>query len=170
MMFTNSEPWPNWSDHPAVVGVATLAGLFAVVGFVLQVFGADPIGIDRTANNVVVPLVSTTRNMPAAVVFLEPRDGSLVDQFVDVVYRVDGPRASGKPALLLVRDPLGQYWAWGTISAGEHRRVQLGGPDDGGERFEIGLVLTTETIPRGVPTQQRPQGEYFSVSVTRRSR
>jgi hypothetical protein len=71
------------------------------------------------------------------IVFVRPSAGDLVSLFADVEYEVRRPIPKGYRALLLVRDPLGQYWSWGSAPSGTRRRVQFGVLDDTGKDYEV---------------------------------
>jgi hypothetical protein len=103
-----------------------------------------------------------------AVSFEQPATGAKVPQFVDVKYSIAGAVPSSYLPVLFVRDPLGQYWCWGTSSSGLHRRVQIGVATDKGQAFEIGVLVTKDKIGFGEVSQVLPEGiAYQSVEVTR---
>ncbi len=104
-----------------------------------------------------------------AVTFESPTAGSAVPQFVDVKYSVKGKVPVGCRAILFVRDPLGQYWSWGSASGGYHPRVQLGVATDGGRPFELGVLVTRTDVQLGKPLTALPSGNaYGSIVVKRR--
>lgn len=143
------------SDNPGIVVLSTAAALVALITYAMQVR-------DR---HVVIPAGSLEARVQPA--FIAPNDGDSVGTFTEVSYS-GGAMPRGFHRELLVRDPLGQYWAWGPLAQGEHRRVQVGTDDNSGASFEIGLLTTSEYIPPGRPIQVRPEGDYVSVTVTRR--
>jgi hypothetical protein len=162
-----------WGHNPVVVTILTLAALLAILEFGLRLpqrAAAAPESQraiasphdERAASN------DGSRAVEVDVNVQQPRDGDLVDQFTEVVYKVTGHIPSGSRPILLVRDPFGQYWSWGSSSNHERRIVQLGMPPDHGRRFEIGILIGSEEMPPGVPTQVRPSGFYRSITVTRR--
>jgi hypothetical protein len=161
-------------DHPFVVAVATISGLLGIVVMSTQI-------LSIASENAETPTETSSMHRDATVASKgegvlsaastirvnQPKDGELVDQFVNVSYQ--GGDAGRTRRLLVVRDPIGQYWNWGRIAAGEVRRVQLGLPEqDRGRPFEIGILTTEESIAIGVPNHQRPSGPFTSVTVRRR--
>ena len=101
--------------------------------------------------------------------FQTPRDRDSVPQFVEVEYGVRRELPARYAPVLLVKDPLGQYWSWGVGDAGYHARVQVGLGTDVGRTFEIGVLITNEDLPRGVPMGRRPPGlAYEAITVVRR--
>lgn len=96
--------------------------------------------------------------------FVRPRQGDRVPQFADVEYRVNGSIPHGYREVLLVQDPLGQYWSWGT-PIGRQRRVQIGVAEDRGRQFILIILITRQEIPKGTPYQNLPHGIYHS-SIT----
>lgn len=98
-----------------------------------------------------------------------PQNGDMVSQFSDVEYRLKGELPEGYEPVLLIRDPLGQYWSWGITPSGSRKRVQFGVAEDSGREFEVGILITNVEIPLGQPTQILPKGiVYESVVVKRR--
>jgi hypothetical protein len=101
--------------------------------------------------------------------FIAPQMGERVPQFVDVHYKIRTPLPSDQRVVLLVRDPLGQYWSWGTAPTGLQRRVQIGVAEDTGKEFELVLLLTNTTIPLGTPFQMLPSGTVAqAITIQRR--
>lgn len=88
---------------------------------------------------------------------IEPKSGSLVEKFNTIRFSVHGSLPTGVQPLLLVRDPLGQWWSWGKSNTGEFSRVQIGVDQDKGESFEIRLLLTEEELPRNQPHPDLPR-------------
>jgi hypothetical protein len=117
---------------------------------------------------------STTSTSSAAkeelsIVLKAPVAESEVPQFVDVWYSVLGKVPSGYVPMLFVKDPLGQYWSWGSSSSGFHPRVQLGVATDGGRRFEIGVLVTREKVLPNRSMITLPSGIlYEAITVKRR--
>ncbi|MFZ5876477.1 MAG: hypothetical protein ACOYXU_08720 [Nitrospirota bacterium] len=104
-----------------------------------------------------------------SVQFLKPKNGDTVLQFSDITYKIEGVLPPGYQGVLLVRDPRGQYWSWGTSSSGKYPHVQFGVVEDTGHEFEVGILITTEDIPIGRPTVARPAGLlYQHIMVTRK--
>jgi hypothetical protein len=159
-----------WGHHPVVVTILTLAALLAILEFGLRLQPRVVAERDsqRTAAGPQGESAVLTDGSGLEVNTLRPHDGDLVDQFTDVVYELVGRTPAGSHATVLVRDPLGQYWSWGPSSSGEHNLVQLGMPADHGRKFQIGVLITSEDVPRGVPTDVLPRGVFRSISVTRR--
>jgi hypothetical protein len=103
-----------------------------------------------------------------AVTITSPSNGSKVPNFIDVAYSLNGDLPSGYKAILVVRDPIGQYWSWGSSSSGRHYRVQIGTSVDSGREFEIGVLITNQEFPLGKPRQKLPGGiAYESITVRR---
>lgn len=99
---------------------------------------------------------------------ISPKDGELVPQFADVRYRVHGVVPKDYKAILVVRDPLGQWWSWGASESGVYYNVQFGLNVDRGQPFEVNVIVTDEEFPRDQPRRSLPRAiESESVSVVR---
>lgn len=99
--------------------------------------------------------------------FIRPQNSERVPQFTDVEYRVDGSIPQGYIEVLLVQDPLGQYWSWETPT-GHRRTVQIGVSEDRDKEFILIVLITNQQIPKGIPYQSLPQGIYHkSITVIR---
>lgn len=99
----------------------------------------------------------------------EPMENSSVKQFISVRYVIKGNVPKNHRPVLVIRDPLGQYWSWGTSSSGIFRRVQIGVTTDNGRKFEIGILVTDKIFPMGSPRMSLPKGiAYTSVFVVRK--
>ena len=88
---------------------------------------------------------------------LEPISGSLVEKFIPVRFSVQGKVPNGVKPLLVVRDPIGQWWSWGTSDSGEFPKVEIGVDRDPGESFEIRILLTDEDFTRNQPHTNLPR-------------
>lgn len=86
-----------------------------------------------------------------------PNSGSLVEKLNTIKFSVQGNLPTGVKPLLAVRDPLGQWWSWGTSNSGEFNRIQIGVDRDSGESFEIRVLLTDEDFPRNQPRPDLPR-------------
>ncbi len=100
--------------------------------------------------------------------FATPLHGDIVGQYVNVAYSLQGAIPAGYQAVLLIRDPLGQYWSWGSSAAMRHARVQVGMPEDTGRDFEIGVLVTNREVPLGMPMQVLPEHIGFRSIVVKR--
>jgi hypothetical protein len=136
--------------------------------------------LDRRLTEVMNQPVASTKSTPPAVnpaaaaevtarapadlsvQFLSPKDGDTVSQFTDVAFKVSGRLPPGHRAILLIRDPIGQYWSWGSVSSDKHPRVQIGTADDAGREFELGVLVVADELPVGRPTTARPAGYFYS--------
>ena len=117
---------------------------------------------------VLAPPSAATSPGNVVVNITSPSDGSRVSNFIDVNYSLNGDLPSGYQAILVVRDPIGQYWSWGSSSSGRHYRVQIGTAADSGSEFEIGVLITNQEFPLGRPRQNLPGGiAYESITVRR---
>lgn len=102
------------------------------------------------------------------ITFIRPRHREAVPSPVNVEYRVEGRIPQGYHPVLLVRDPLGQYWSWGASPSHRHIGVQIGVVEDSGKDFEIGVLVTKTQIPLNQPRRTLPPGLVFrSIVVTR---
>jgi hypothetical protein len=124
---------------------------------------------------VTVPAASNSTEPPPdaglSVALRSPQAESEVPQFIDVRYDVRGPMPAGYNALLIVKDPLGQYWSFGSSQTGVQSQVQIGLASDEGRRFEVGVLITREKVPTNRPLTTLPSALiYESVHVKRRSR
>jgi hypothetical protein len=99
--------------------------------------------------------------------FIRPQQGDYVSQHTDVEYRINGSIPQGYREVLLVQNPLGQYWSWGATI--DHRQaIQLSVVEDRGRRFNIVVLITNQDIPKGITYQNLSQGIYHkSITVTR---
>jgi hypothetical protein len=110
----------------------------------------------------------TDKGHKLKVTFLEPPDGAIVDPFDTVRYTISGEVPSGYTPILVVRDPLGQFWSWGSSSSHTHG-VQFGVADDSGQQFDIGVLITDQEFPLNSPRRDLPRNiHYESISVRRR--
>lgn len=169
--------WPNHGDRPLVVVIVTVSALLGILT-VLAPFVPrfdDVLGAPTTsqapsagAAQAAVPQVAVSQAGVMSVRIAEPQERALVGQYADVVFEEVGQDRAGLHRVLLVRDPIGQYWSWGLVAPGERKRVQLGEVEDRGQPFEIGILTAPAAPPRGRPLQERPTGPYVSVTVTRR--
>jgi hypothetical protein len=101
-------------------------------------------------------------------IFVEPRADAKVDQFTDVLFSLKGKIPTGYQPILVVRDPLGQYWSWGPSTGGRIPRVQMGVTTDSGQRLEIGVIITNADMPRGRPIPELPRNIFYkSINVVR---
>ncbi len=172
-MTSHDTIWSNWADHPVVVVLVALASMATIATFA---------GAIATKWRTSAPSelgVHVKRTPPAmgdagacGVVragFNEPLAHDTVDQYADVSYFVTPEPAAPCKVMLVVRDPLGQFWSWGTTRGSDSRRIQIGSSSDAGASFQIGLLITKANVPYGQPLSQRPPGVlYRTISVVRR--
>ncbi len=88
---------------------------------------------------------------------IEPNSGNLAEKYIIVRFSVQGDLPAGVKPLLVVRDPIGQWWSWGTSNSGLFQNVQLGVDRDSGESFEIRVLLTDENFERDKPQPNLPR-------------
>ena len=113
-------------------------------------------------------VINSASPEPVSATFLHPSDGATVPMFVDVAFSLSGQLPPGHSVYLFVRDPIGQYWSWGSVLSGRYPRVQLGVSSDSGQHFMIGVLVTDKSFPIGSPTHQLPAGiTPASITVTR---
>jgi hypothetical protein len=168
--------WPNWGDHPAVVIIATVAASLAIVAFVLapraggaSAAAAQENGRDQVTNQASGTCTEAQARRVGEVRFKTPLPGNRVDLFTDVQPTFTGELEPGCQLVLLVRDPLGQYWSWSAIAQNEKRNVQIGGAGDRDQQFEIVAFVTHDVPPRGRPMTTLPNGlSVSSLTLTRR--
>ena len=99
--------------------------------------------------------------------FINPKNNSRINQFTDIQYRIHGKIPNNYRPVLLIRDPLGQYWSWGT--AKEFKSVQIGQNTDVGRQFELVILITNNEISLGQPSQTLPKGIFHkSIRVLRK--
>lgn len=100
---------------------------------------------------------------------LSPSHGATVDAFVDIRIEVVGTVPRDHRAVLLVRDPTGQWWSWGPAQGDTWYGVQIGTGSDRGKQFELRVVLTGQTLEPGRPMRSAAQGiAVASVQVNRK--
>jgi hypothetical protein len=87
---------------------------------------------------------------------LKPRSGELVEYMSDVKYLVQGELPKHFRAILAIRDPLGQWWSYGSSATGEHFKVQFGREKDQGESFEVHVLVTDKVFPKNEPRPVLP--------------
>ena len=69
---------------------------------------------------------------------LKPLSGSIVDPITDIEFSINGTLPKNVYPLLVIRDPLGQWWAWGTsTNTNTFRKIKIGEKNDSEESFEI---------------------------------
>jgi len=108
--------------------------------------------------------------------FIQPQDGNLVPQFIDVKFEVSGPISSGYKPWLVITDPIGQLWAWevlpnppGQTVSWIVRQAMIGVlHQDVGKEFYLTVVITDEEVEVGAPLSRMPGGPWGQVSVRRR--
>ncbi|MCG8466801.1 MAG: hypothetical protein MJB57_01130 [Gemmatimonadetes bacterium] len=152
---------PGSRNRRALLASATIPAIAVILAAVIQAGGSG--------DTLLTPTAPTT-----TVQIQHPRHGSVVPQFVDVRYRLSGEIASGHQAYAIVRDPLGQFWPWRVARSGERSspqaaRVQIGTAEDGGQPFEIGILVTDTALELGQPLTILPAHSLYEfVKVTRR--
>lgn len=99
---------------------------------------------------------------PLGAVITSPQTNGTVSYKVDVKCKVDGQIPKGAKAMLLVKDPLGQYWAWGPPGDNTFKDVLIGNSDDSGKEFEIILLITSEDIKTNTAYKSVPDSHYRS--------
>ncbi len=91
-----------------------------------------------------------------------------VPQFADVRFALKGELPGGFKPLLAVRDPLGNWWSWGTSDSSTYYSVQFGTDVDRGKQFEIRVIVSDEDFPPNQPRRSLPKSLASSaVMVTR---
>ena len=104
----------------------------------------------------------------AALNIISPQNGSIVPNYIDVSYTIERAIPAGYSAFLVVQDPVGQYWSWGSSPTGKHRNVQIGTLKDSGKRFEIGVIITNVKLEVGDVYQTLPEHlTYQAITVIR---
>jgi len=94
--------------------------------------------------------------------FTQPQDGEIVQQASNISYSLSGNIPEGSHVVLIIKDPLRQYWSWGQLRPNEVKRVQLGIARDTGEEFTIGLLVTEQEFPVNQPTYELPKHSSFT--------
>jgi len=108
---------------------------------------------DGTSSDISVQILSPTRTVP---------------QFADVKFSLTGRLPAGYKPMLVVRDPIGQWWPWGTTESSTYNSIQFGVDVDRGKQFEIRIVITNEELPLNQPRRSLPKGLAFGASVVTR--
>ena len=91
-----------------------------------------------------------------------------VPQFADVKFALKGTLPPGFKPLLIVRDPLGIWWSWGTTGSSTYYSVQFGVESDRGSQFELRIVVTDEDFPLNQPRRTLPRAIASSAVVVTR--
>lgn len=103
-----------------------------------------------------------------SLVFIALEDGDTVPQFIDVQYSQVGNIPSEMHTILVVQDPLGQFWSWGNVYPKLSKRIQVGIPEDSGATFHIGLLVTGQDFPINKPKRGLPNHAHFQSIEIRR--
>ena len=116
-----------------------------------------------------VPEQAPSDRRPISISFKQPMDAAQVADFIDVEYSVVGDLPGGSHPVLFVKDPLGQYWSWGTSRTGRHIGVQIGVATDKGRQFEVLVLVTNQDVAFGQVSRALPESVVeASITVTRR--
>ncbi len=91
-----------------------------------------------------------------------------VPQFADVRFALTGELPTGFKPLLAVRDPLGNWWSWGTTDSSTYYSVQFGTDVDRGKQFEIRVIVSDEDFPPNQPRRSLPKSVATSAVVVTR--
>jgi hypothetical protein len=91
-----------------------------------------------------------------------------VPQFADVRFALRGTLPPGFKPLLVVRDPLGSWWSWGTTGSSTYYSVQFGVDADRGRQFELRIIVTDEDFPLNQPRRTLPRAIASSTAVVTR--
>ncbi len=81
---------------------------------------------------------------------------SRVAQYADVRFALEGALPEGYKPLLMVRDPLGAWWSWGSADALIFHGIQFGTDADRGRVFEIEILISDEQVPKNEPRRSLP--------------
>lgn len=81
-----------------------------------------------------------------------PQNGATVPSPIDLYFTVSGTIPAGYKPVVVVEDPLGQYWAWlhvQDLGGGNWLLpgVTLGNANNGGQSFTVYVVITNENVP-----------------------
>jgi hypothetical protein len=124
-------------------------------------------GCDRTIHDLRDSLARCNAvHPPARIHITSPRRGNnKVSDHADVKFQLTGALPEGFHPIVLVQDPLGQWWPWGNAQHEQSdlwsRTVQIGNQADIGRRFKIWIILTNQDLPQG---QQLNEPPSFQVS------
>lgn len=102
---------------------------------------------------------STTTNGDVSllsVLITYPKAGAIVNMRDKVEFVLQGELPPKHVAMLVIRDPTGQWWSWGSTKSGEFKRVQFGVERDSGESFEARILITDSPIPKNDPQNYLP--------------
>jgi hypothetical protein len=91
-----------------------------------------------------------------------------VSQFADVKYELTGTLPLGFKSILVVRDPLGNWWSWGTTDSSTYYSVQFGVDIDRGKQFELRIIVSDDDFPLNQPRRTLPQSIASSAVVLTR--
>ena len=96
-----------------------------------------------------------TNGLPS-VYISSPKSQEVVSQFTDVRFDTTDKLSKGYKIILVIRDPIGQWWSWGQSESGLYPNVQFGTSVDKGQSFEIGVIVTKDGFPKGQPRRSLP--------------
>lgn len=126
---------------------------------------------ERNAQKPQIPLPNSGRlhdqkPEPISVRILSPLKA--VPQFGDVTFALTGNLPVGFKPQLVVCDPFGKWWSWGTTDSSTFYSIQFGADLDRGKQFEIRIIVTDEYFPPNQPRRSLPTAiASDSVVVTR---
>jgi hypothetical protein len=86
---------------------------------------------------------------PPTVRISSPSSEKPVGKNIDVTIELAGSIPHGLHPALLVRDPLGQWWSWGSAQSDRWYEVKIGDATDSGKSFEIRVLLTDQKLTLG---------------------
>ena len=99
-----------------------------------------------------------------------PSNQSAVGAFADVKVTLnEAATPRGHQVVLVVRDPIGQWWSWGTSASNTWSAIQIGVAADSGRSFEIRALLTDVRLPVGGPLRDLPHAlAQASITVVKK--
>lgn len=85
-----------------------------------------------------------------------PKAGATVKMKDEVEFVIQGEIPPKHVAMLVIRDPTGQWWSWGSSKSGRFSQVQFGVEHDKGESFEARILITDSPFPKNDPRNYLP--------------
>lgn len=88
---------------------------------------------------------------------IKPLSGTIVDPVTNIEFSINGTLPRNVHPLLVIRDPYGQWWSWGTSKTNLFENIKIGEKHDSKESFEIRVILTDEEFRTNEPHFDLPR-------------
>lgn len=157
--------WSQFFAGAFTLLVAAIAGTYTVTVFAgnaeVSAYRLEIDSLKRDVSELKKRLEVCTRSMQrdatgelvsgiddVTVTLISPVAGATVGTYSRVKFAIQGEVPEGYQVLLAIRDPLGQWWSWGSTGSQQYQRVQFGSAEDSGERFEVRIMIAEQPFAR----------------------